>query len=83
MINKMCQHHWLIEEAHGPTSKGRCINCGEEREFPNWCDLVEFRAWRPKEERETQEWEAKMDIMTHHENDLMKQRGAWKVGIGR
>jgi hypothetical protein len=31
----MCRHHWLIEEAAGPTSKGRCKSCGAERDFSN------------------------------------------------
>ena len=31
-----CVHHWLIEEANGPTSNGRCKKCGAERTFPNW-----------------------------------------------
>ena len=30
-----CQHHWLIEQAAGPTSLGRCLRCGSEREFYN------------------------------------------------
>ena len=29
-------HHWLIEEACGPTSMGRCRDCGAERSFRNW-----------------------------------------------
>jgi len=32
---KRCQHHWLIEQAAGPTSLGRCLRCGAEREFYN------------------------------------------------
>ena len=30
-----CPHHWVIEKANGPVSKGRCRLCGEEREFSN------------------------------------------------
>ena len=30
-----CAHHWLIDAPGGPTSEGRCKNCGETREFPN------------------------------------------------
>lgn len=30
-----CRHHWLIEAPSGPTSRGRCRRCGEEREFTN------------------------------------------------
>lgn len=29
-------HHWVIDEAEGPTSQGRCINCGAERTFRNY-----------------------------------------------
>ena len=29
-------HHWRIEEANGPTSRGYCRLCGEVREFRNW-----------------------------------------------
>jgi len=32
---KNCPHHWLIEEANGPTSVGVCRFCGERREFSN------------------------------------------------
>ena len=31
-----CSHHWLIESAKGPTSKGVCKYCGSEREFLNY-----------------------------------------------
>ena len=32
---KECAHYWLIEEPHGPSSKGKCKFCGEEKEFWN------------------------------------------------
>ena len=28
-------HYWLLEDADGPTSVGRCCNCDEERVFRN------------------------------------------------
>lgn len=28
-------HHWLIEEARGRVSRGRCRDCGAERDFDN------------------------------------------------
>jgi hypothetical protein len=35
-----CCHHWHIQPADGPTSKGRCKLCGAEREFDNaLCDV--------------------------------------------
>jgi len=30
-----CIHHWLLEPADGPTAKGRCKLCGEEKLFRN------------------------------------------------
>ena len=30
-----CQHHWIIETPHGPTSRGVCKRCGAARRFPN------------------------------------------------
>ena len=33
-----CRHHWLIEAAGGPTSKGVCRVCGAERQFRNSLD---------------------------------------------
>ena len=36
-----CSHHWIIEIAQGPTSKGVCKYCGEEKEFLNsWQDSL-------------------------------------------
>ena len=30
-----CQHHWIIETANGPVSRGVCQVCHEGREFQN------------------------------------------------
>ena len=30
-----CQHHWVIEVADGPTSRGVCKICGAKKEFIN------------------------------------------------
>jgi hypothetical protein len=30
-----CKHHWVIDAANGPTSRGRCKRCGDERDFFN------------------------------------------------
>ncbi len=35
MTTTQCAHHWIIETATGPVSKGACQLCGEEREFNN------------------------------------------------
>ncbi len=37
-----CQHQWLIESPHGPSSTGECRICGEERQFQNY---IEGSAW--------------------------------------
>ena len=31
----MCVHWWRIEIPEGPTSRGKCSRCGDEREFRN------------------------------------------------
>ena len=33
-----CVHHWLIEPATGPVSRGVCKLCGEQKEFFNILD---------------------------------------------
>ncbi len=35
-----CRHHWVIESASGPTSPGRCRNCGAQKEFKNYIEAV-------------------------------------------
>ena len=30
-----CTHRWVIDPPQGPTSQGRCRNCGSERAFEN------------------------------------------------
>lgn len=35
-------HHWVIEEANGPRSRGRCKRCGASREFKNWLEDSDF-----------------------------------------
>ncbi len=30
-----CRHHWIIETANGPTSRGVCLNCQESKLFNN------------------------------------------------
>ncbi len=38
----VCQHHWLIQAADGPTSAGVCRICGEARDFKNY---IETATW--------------------------------------
>ena len=37
-----CQHQWIIDSPAGPSSKGVCRACGEEREFLNY---IEGSSW--------------------------------------
>ena len=41
-----CHHHWLIDAAGGPLSKGTCRLCGAQRSFTNY---LEGSAWGPSE----------------------------------
>ena len=34
-MREKCVHHWLIAQAEGETSPGRCKLCGEVRMFKN------------------------------------------------
>lgn len=36
----VCRHHWIIDSAVGPVSKGRCRTCGVEKEFRNYIETV-------------------------------------------
>lgn len=35
-------HHWIIEEASGPLSNGRCRSCGAGKTFKNWLADSDF-----------------------------------------
>lgn len=35
VVDSDCQHYWVIEQPNGPTSNGRCKECGTVREFKN------------------------------------------------
>jgi hypothetical protein len=35
-------HHWIIDEANGPESAGRCRTCGAEKQFRNWLPEADF-----------------------------------------
>ena len=30
-----CVHHWMIDSPSGPASRGACMKCGAEKDFPN------------------------------------------------
>lgn len=43
MRKKHCSHHWVIDFAEGPLSRGECRACGEERLFRNhllWSEMA-------------------------------------------
>ena len=37
-----CLHQWMIASPNGPSSKGTCLACGSEKDFPNY---IEGSAW--------------------------------------
>ncbi|KKN04544.1 hypothetical protein LCGC14_1096250 [marine sediment metagenome] len=41
----VCQHHWVIESANGPSSKGHCKLCGDSRAFSN---SMPMESWERK-----------------------------------
>ncbi len=34
----LCRHHWIIEPANGPVSRGVCRNCHETPQFRKYVD---------------------------------------------
>lgn len=38
----MHAHHWVIDEANGPLSAGRCKRCGATKAFKNWLEDSDF-----------------------------------------
>lgn len=42
--NNNCRHHWLIERALGPTSRGICRFCGAEKIFLNIVEETESKS---------------------------------------
>lgn len=37
-LSAECRHHWVIESASRPVSKGKCRLCGLEKEFKNYLE---------------------------------------------
>jgi hypothetical protein len=37
-----CHHQWIIDSPNGPSSRGECRLCGQEKEFLNY---IEGSAW--------------------------------------
>lgn len=38
---RRCAHHWIIEPANGPVSRGVCQTCKEIKDFKNFADDFE------------------------------------------
>jgi len=51
---EQCRHHWLIESAHGATSRGLCKICGSVRDFRN--SLSEGYYWEGASEPDLGRW---------------------------
>ena len=54
-----CHHHWVIDMAKGPVSKGRCEVCGASAEFHNFLsdclankNEESYEQWLAKEGRQ-------------------------------
>jgi hypothetical protein len=54
-----CPHHWVIDMAQGPVSKGKCEVCGTSREFHNFLsdclankNEESYEQWLAKEGRQ-------------------------------
>ena len=48
---KTCAHHWVIETANGPVSRGVCKLCQEVREFGNFINASTW-TFHPNSERQ-------------------------------
>ena len=40
VMTRPCCHHWLIETADGPDSRGRCKFCHAEKVFANYMPVT-------------------------------------------
>ena len=45
METQGCHHHWVIEAANGPVSRGICKLCQLVREFKN---TIALERWNPR-----------------------------------
>ncbi len=41
-----CKHYWICEENRQPTSKAKCIHCGEEAIFYNTLERALFKNFK-------------------------------------
>lgn len=65
----VCVHYWLVESPNGPSARGKCQKCGEERSFSNapqnfgWTDPPNFG-------RKEMPWISRLDRGGVNENDF-------------
>ncbi len=59
-MSSSCRHHWVIDAATGPASKGRCKFCRAEQTFENYMPMMTFRKHVPlqKAQRPSAAYEA-------------------------
>lgn len=56
-MEQSCRHHWIIDDAKSPTSKGVCKKCGEVRkDFDNGTQFADHARWNRTETMETREY---------------------------
>jgi len=69
---RCCYHHWVIETADGPVSKGRCRLCDAEKEFRNYLqDCLRAGLEKPAEYlSEASQDRAEPDILSQAERLL-------------
>ena len=63
-----CRHHWKIEAADGPESRGVCKHCGEARDFPN--SMPDFSEMKKARRRDNPLELPKMDNVEVEEESL-------------
>lgn len=61
-----CSHHWIIEEATGPSSAGVCRHCGARREFRNY---VEAPYWNEEKARHREQTRLSQAAAARPEDD--------------
>jgi hypothetical protein len=51
--SKNCVHHWIVDPADGPTSRGHCKYCGSKRSFANSTETADEELVRAGEAPQT------------------------------
>ena len=89
MTSNQCPHHWIIETANGPISKGKCKLCRVEREFNN--SVETWGGWTPqvskliKEVGQVHDWLAGPAMSQHDrlEREIAESNGLLSGLTGR